>query len=83
MRTKWRIWKEKLMHIIRIQSQETTSLARQNYEKQLQLKLPGLATEVSDICKQINIPDVNYYKVRKEDIEENIFFHHYKDMKLE
>ena len=83
MRTKWRIWKEKLMHIIRIQSQETTSLARQNYEKQLQLKLPGLATEVSDISKQINIPDVNYYKVKKEDIEENIFFHHYKDMKLE
>ena len=71
------------MLIKRIQAQETTSLARQIYEKQLQLKLPGLAKEVTDICEKINIPDVNLFQVKKEDIEENIFFHHYKDMKVE
>ena len=53
------------------------------YEKQLHLQLPGLAREVSDICEQIQIPDVNYYKVKKDTIEEAIFFNHYKDMKEE
>ena len=56
-------------------------LARQIYEKQLQLGLPGLAREVKTICETLNIPDVNLSHVRKEKIDEYIFFHHYKDMK--
>ena len=56
-------------------------LARQIYEKQLQLGLPGLAREVQTICEIIKIPDINLSHVSKEKIDENIFFHHYKDMK--
>ena len=62
---------------------KTSVLARQVYEKQLQLGLPGLAREVTDICDVIKIPDVNYNQVKKEKIEEHIFFNHYKDMKEE
>ena len=56
-------------------------LVRQIYEKQLQLGLPGLAREVKSICESLNIPNVNLSHVRKEKIDEYIFFHHYKDMK--
>ena len=82
-RSKWRIWKEKVMLIKRIQAQESSTLSRQVYEKQLQLNLPGLAVEVTAICEQIGIKDVNYYEVRNEKIEEAIIFHHYKDLKEE
>ena len=62
---------------------KTSVLARQVYEKQLQLGLPGLASAVTDICEIIKIPDVNYNQVKKEKIEEHIFYNHYKDMKEE
>ena len=69
------------MFVRRLQQMKTSVLARQIYEKQLQLGLPGLAREVTDICDVIQIPDVNYNQVKKEKIEEHIFFNHYKDMK--
>ena len=59
----------------------TSVLARQVYERQLQLGLPGLAREVTDICQKIKIPDINYVQVKKETIEDSVFYHHYKDMK--
>jgi hypothetical protein len=80
VRSKWRIWREKIMLVRRIQRQELTCLARRVYEQQLSLNLPGLAREVTEICEQIKIPDVNYCSVKKDKIEENPFFHHYKDM---
>ena len=49
----------------------------------LLLKLPGLTREASHKCKEISIPDVNFYCVKKKIIEENLFYHHYKDMKEE
>ena len=81
LRTKWRIWKEKLMLVRRLQKMESSVLARQVYERQLQLGLPGLAREVKDICDSLKIPDINYFNVRKEKIEEYIFYNHYQDMK--
>ena len=54
LRTKWRIWKEKIMFVRRLQQMNTSVLARQVYERQLQMGLPGLASEVTDI----KIPDV-------------------------
>ena len=62
---------------------KTSVLARQVYERQLQLGLPGLAREVTDICDIIKFPDVNYNQVKKEKVEEHIFYNHYKDMKEE
>ena len=60
---------------------DTSVLVRQVYKKQFKLGLPGLAREVTDICVKITIPDVNFIQVKKEKIEEHIFFNHYKDMK--
>ena len=81
VRSKWRIWTQKLMFVRRLQQMNTSVLARQVYERQLRLGLPGLAREVSDICQLIKIPDINYFQVKKEMIEEGVFYHHYKDMK--
>ena len=81
LRTKWRIWQSKLMFVRRLQQLESSALARQVYERQLQLGLPGLAREVTAICDSIKIPDVNYHMVEKDEIEEHIFYNHYKDMK--
>ena len=80
VRSKWMIWEAKIMLVRRIQNQELSCLARRVYE-QLRLGLPGLAKEVTDICEAISIPDINYYSVRKDKIQEHIFYHHYKDMK--
>ena len=81
LRTKWRVWKEKLKFVKRIQKMESTTLARQVYERQLKLGLPGLAREITDICEAISIPDMNYNNVEKDKVEEHIFYNHYKDMK--
>ena len=40
-----------------------------------------MATEVTNICKQIGIPDVNRNVVQKDKIKEAVFNHHYKDLK--
>ena len=81
LRTKWRIWQSKMMFVRRLQQLESSALARQVYERQLQLGLPGLAREVTAICDSIKIPDLNYHMVEKDKIEEHIFYNHYKDMK--
>ena len=81
MRTKWRVWKEKIMMVMKIQQQEPASLARRVYEEQLRLAWPGLAAEVTEICEKVNLPDVNHNIVRKEDIKEAIFWNHYANMK--
>ena len=60
---------------------EISVLARQVYEKQLQLGIPGLAKEVTDIFEIIKIHNINTFQVKKETIEEHVFYHHYKDMK--
>ena len=41
IRTKWRIWTQKLMLVKRLQNMNMSVLARQIYEKQLKLGLPG------------------------------------------
>ena len=71
------------MMVRRLQQQDTSSLARRVYETQLRLGLPGLAKEVSNICNIIKIPDINFNNVKKEKIQEQLFYHHYKDMKEE
>ena len=55
LRTKWRIWLEKIMLVKRIQKQKTTSLARMVYEEQLRYLWPGLAMEVTKICEEVKI----------------------------
>ena len=81
LRTKWRVWKDKILLVRRLQQQDSSSLARRVYETQLRLGLPGLAREVSEICDKVKIPNINFSNVKTEKIEENIFYHHYSDMK--
>ena len=71
IRTKWRIWTQKLMLVKRLQNKNMSVLARQIYEKQLKLGLPGLAKEVTVICDKISIPDINFVQVKKDKIEGN------------
>ena len=69
------------MFVKRLQQMDNVALVRQVYEKQLKLRLPGLAREVQTICENLHIPDINLSNISKEKIDETIFYHHYKDMK--
>ena len=80
---KWRIWMAKIMLLMRIKSQDSSSLARQVYEESRARGWPGLGEEVTQICREINIPDVNNVWVTKEEIKNAIKNHHYQDMKKE
>ena len=44
---------------------------------------PGLASEVSQICKEINLPDASTKDVDKEDIKKAIKYDHIKSLKLD
>ena len=80
---KWRIWTAKIMLLLRIKSQDRSSLSRQVYEESCARGWPGLGEEVSQICKEIDLPDVNNVWVTKEEIQIAVRNHHYKDMKKE
>ena len=83
MGMQWRIWTEKIMLLIRIQSQEENVLSRQVYEECKTRGWPGLGEEVAEICREIVIPDINNHSVSKEEIKDAIWNHHQQDMKNE
>ena len=56
---KWRLWELKIQLIQAIRRQEEGQLAREILEEQLEMNWPGLAIEVTDICKEIRIPDAS------------------------
>ena len=80
---KWRIWKEKLLLLIRIKGQDSSSLSKQVYEESLVKGWPGLGEEVAVICKEIGIADINKEVVTKEALSDAIHNHHYCDIKKE
>ena len=65
------------MFVKRLQQMDNVTLARQVYEKQVKLRLPGLAREVQTICENLHIHDINLSNVSKEKLYETIFYHHY------
>ena len=79
---KQRLWMEKVKFIQRLKRMEN-SLAKEVYQEQRQHDWPGLAKEVTEICKELGIEDVNEKEVSKETVEEEIFYHHYKELKKE
>ena len=79
---KQRIWKLKLMMARKILYQEG-SLAHEIYEEQLKHDWPGLAKEVKEICEEIGVKNINEEDVSKEEVDDGIFYHNYKEMKLE
>ena len=42
-----------------------------------------MGSEVTDICKDLNIPDANDNNLKKEEVKRAVFDHHYMDMKNE
>ena len=79
---KYRIWKLKVLLVMRIRMQER-SLAKAIHEEQVAMGWPGLAKEVEQICKEIGVKDANKEMVRKEELEEAVAYADYKEMKEE
>ena len=44
---------------------------------------PGLASEVSQICKTVNLPDASREDVSKDDIQKAVKYDHLKSLKLQ
>jgi hypothetical protein len=80
---KWRIWEEKICLVKAIREQEEGSLAREVLTEQLEMGWPGLASEATEICKEIGLKNVCTESVEKKEIKEAIFYHHYAVMKQE
>ena len=59
MKMKHRIWIEKVMMIVHIRGLNESALARQIWKEQREQNWPGLSKEVSQICEELGIPDVN------------------------
>ena len=66
--TKWRIWEEKCLLLMRIQSLEDGSLAKVIYQEAEKKGWPGLGSEVREICQELNIEDLNKHNIEKSDI---------------
>ena len=65
------------MFIIQLRKLREESLAREIFEEQKNHDWPGLAQEVSRICQDIGLEDVNSCEVSKDKVNEIIFYHHY------
>ena len=77
---KWRIWQEKILLLLRIKKHNEEALCRQVYEEGRSRGWPGLGQEVSAICKELGIADVNEQMVSKCDVKKAIFENHYNEM---
>ena len=81
--TKWRIMEAKVQLVQAIRRQEEGGLAREVLEEQLSMGFPGLGQEVSQICREIGLPDASRMEVSKEELKEAIQIHHLKALKDE
>ena len=79
----WRIWKEKLSLVAALRRLEDTTVAKEIFNDQLELGLPGLLIEAQEICKKIGIDDITRIEVSKEEISEALENHHLKVIKEE
>ena len=80
---KWRIWTEKILLLMRIRKQSTDTLSRQVYEESRARGWPGLGEEVTLICNEIGVPDVNTNMVTKAEVKKAVWEHHYTHVKKE
>ena len=80
LKMKQRIWMQKLLLATSILRKEK-SLANEKYQQQMMRNWPGLSKEVEDICKILGVANINNVEVTKEELEEALFFHNYKEMK--
>ena len=78
--SKWRIWEEKCLLLLRIQNLEEGSLAKYIYQEAEDKGWPGLGKEVREICQELKIPDLNKYRLAKKEIQRAIEKSHQEDM---
>ena len=81
MDMKHRIWQEKLLLLRRIKHQSMETLSRKIYEEQKANEWPGLCKEVTEICKHLEICDINDDDIPPQAIKKAIFDHHYLELK--
>ena len=60
--------------------EDKNALAKQGYQQAKANKWPGLGSEVREICKKIQIQDINKYNITKQEIQKAIYEPHYKAM---
>ena len=77
---KYRIWSEKCRLLMRTKDLQEGALAQQVYQQAELNCWPGLGREVKEICQEIQIQDLNKYKISKKEIQNAIFDTHYKEM---
>ena len=65
----------------RIKGQKTESLSKKILEEQRSNKWPGLSREVTHICEELNIPDINNCEISALEIRKAVFDHHYGEIK--
>ena len=73
---KHRIWEEKIRMIMAIKEMGPNFLARQVYEEQLRQGFPGLAQEVTMICREVGLDDGNLSTLTKGQVSTAIREHH-------
>ena len=76
----YRVWQSKLLLLKRIKRQSHTTLRRQILEEKQTNKWPGLLAEVSNICSELGIPDLNSHNAPAAHIKKAILHHHGKHM---
>ena len=80
LKMKQRIWLMKLQLAKKILRQEK-SLANTIYKEQVERNWPGLSEEVREICEAVGLEEINQKEIKKEAMEEAIFFHNYREIK--
>ena len=83
VRSKWRIWKQKISLVDAIKKLDNNTLAKETFNDQLALGLPGLVQEVKEICRTIQIPDITENNVTREEVKDALEIHHLKNIKEE
>ena len=66
--------------LLKVQCVDEVALAKQIHMQAQENGWPGLGKEVRAICQQIQILDINKYKIMKQEIKDAIFNSHYLDM---
>ena len=80
---KQRIWQMKILLLKRMKKQGRTSLCGQVLDEQRKNNWPGLTKEVTEICSELDILDVNTHDVPDGQIKKAVFGHHYNQIKEE
>ena len=77
---KHRIWLSKLLLHKRIMEQDLSSLSRKVLEQQKVNKWPGLTKEITEICRELMIPDLNENILTVVHIKRAVYDHHDRHM---